>query len=119
MRYDRYTYPTICDRTNGASRKSKPQSDRLLVQLILIAPSEPSVMGLDFLSYGSQSCLERSEFLQRISRECTFRRSQRFDSLETCRLKIRSKSVYRMGLCHCGLLCIGQHRQGLWVRSLV
>jgi hypothetical protein len=24
------TYPTICDRTNGASRKSKPQSDRLL-----------------------------------------------------------------------------------------
>jgi hypothetical protein len=27
--------------------------------------------------------------------------------------------VYRMGLCHCGLLCIGQHRQGLWVRSLV
>jgi hypothetical protein len=24
------TYPTICDRTDGASRKSKPQSDRLL-----------------------------------------------------------------------------------------
>jgi hypothetical protein len=25
------TYPTICARTDGASRKSKPQSDRLLV----------------------------------------------------------------------------------------
>jgi hypothetical protein len=24
------TYPTICDRIDGASRKSKPQSDRLL-----------------------------------------------------------------------------------------
>ncbi len=24
------TYPTICDRIDGVSRKSKPQSDRLL-----------------------------------------------------------------------------------------
>jgi hypothetical protein len=28
------TYPTICDRTDGASRKSKPQSDRLLEQAV-------------------------------------------------------------------------------------
>jgi len=28
------TYPTICDRTDGASRKSKPQSDRLLDECI-------------------------------------------------------------------------------------
>ena len=30
------TYPTICDRTDGASRKSKPQSDRLLVAALPI-----------------------------------------------------------------------------------
>src|SRR5450755_1255004 len=30
------TYPTICDRTDGASRKSKPQSDRLLVPQNLV-----------------------------------------------------------------------------------
>jgi hypothetical protein len=28
------TYPTICDRIDGASRKSKPQSDRLLVEAL-------------------------------------------------------------------------------------
>jgi uncharacterized protein (DUF1778 family) len=28
-------YPTICDRTDGASRKSKPQSDRLLGFMVM------------------------------------------------------------------------------------
>jgi hypothetical protein len=34
IKIDVGTYPTICDRTDGASRKSKPQSDRLLGKLL-------------------------------------------------------------------------------------
>jgi len=36
------TYPAICDRIDGVSRKSKPQSDRLLAKCELATDIKPA-----------------------------------------------------------------------------
>jgi hypothetical protein len=50
-------YPTICARTDGASRKSKPQSDRLLVAAINNTVKAATCRIAD----GAELCLNQSD----------------------------------------------------------
>ncbi len=66
-------------------------------------PGPHNPMDLDFLSHCGQCSLDNSELSQRVNRDSTFSRSQRFDSTETCNLEIGAQSVYWVG--HISLPC--------------